>query len=139
MADPPPRRHPPPLPIRPPGTEPFPRARSTPPSGGVPAHEAEHESVEPTRAELQRQLEQAKALIAALQQSQGSTDHTPVPETRPSERVRRARRAATVALLTGEWSFVLLLVPALARLITWRWPEYGEFLDEALRVVGLVQ
>lgn len=128
-------KFPPPLPPRPIVREPFlpviDRDAPTPRSGGVPAPEADE------RTSLQQELDNAHALIRALQQSQEPVTLTPVPPTRPSVRVRRAAIAKALGKYGAIATVLLPVVGFVARAIARKHPQYQELIDEALDWLGL--
>lgn len=88
---------------------------------------------EPSRDQLELELQNAKAIIRALRQSQEPMDVTPVPETQPSVRKRRA----AVAKFLGKAAGLLVFAPFLGAAVAKRWPEYSDLVDVLLGVVGL--
>ncbi len=119
---------PPPLPPRPLVPEPF-RLADTPPQGV--------QVLDPDpRDGMIRALQHDLALLQG-QLSQTPTNDTPVPETRPSVRARRA------ALIKGAGKYGGLVVVALpvvgfvARAIARKHPQYQELIDQALDWLGL--
>ena len=144
MPDPkPPRPFPPPLPgaMR----EPFPladsdrppavnRSADTPRSGGI---DPKGWVAQSERELLQQELDNAKALIAALQQSQEPVTLTPVPETRPSVRVRRSAIAKAAGKYGALVTALLPIAALAARAIARKHPEYQHAIDQALDWLGL--
>lgn len=144
MTDP---KRPPPLPPRPIVAEPFPLADSdrpppvnrtadTPRSGGTPDWSS------PVERQLDNEvwshqlaLEQAHEQIRALQQAlaQQPSNDTPLPLTRPSQRVRRAQMAKAL----GKWAALITLLPLVGGVVAKRWPEYSGIVDLVLQLVGL--
>lgn len=138
MTDPkPPRPFPPPLPGSLQG-EPFRRVDSappltvdrnavTPPSGGVPAYQDES----PEMAEMRAQVIALKR--ALTERPPSDPPPTPIPLTRPSQRVRRAQ----LAKVLGKWTVLLTLLPLVGGIVAKRWPEYSGIVDTVLQLVGL--
>lgn len=77
-----------------------------------------------------RELQQTIVLLRE-QIDQGPL--TPVPETRPSQRVRKAQ----MAKLLGKWTLLLTLLPLVGGVVAKRWPEYSGIVDLVLQAVGL--
>lgn len=102
------------------------RTAPTPRDGTVPIYDPD------PRDGMIRELQ---ASLVLLQQQ--LDEQTPMPETRPSVRARRAAVARAAAVFGVKWTLLLTLLPLVGGVVAKRWPEYSGIVDLALQLVGL--